>query len=109
MSLYLFSKLPHLFDSVFLTFKSGEAVEIRTFKKDRGILLLKLDDNTFQLKQFGYVDATFIGDKEKIKKALRKSIKKEFPRSHKVWLEYFFDVSADMSLCEKNKYQPDLF
>jgi hypothetical protein len=109
MKLYLFSKLPHLFDEVFLSFKNSEAVEIRTFKKDRGIILLKLSNDLFQLKQFGYVDTVLIGDSAKIQKSLKKAIKKEFPRSHKVWLEYYFDVDTDMVLSDKKKPQLSLF
>lgn len=64
----------------------GHCLEIRTYKRNRSILFVKVSDSTFRVCENGYRVKTFDVSRPKIKKVLKGLIKFEFPRSRKVRL-----------------------
>ncbi|MGL5634286.1 MAG: hypothetical protein ACRCX8_14880 [Sarcina sp.] len=74
-----FVKLKHI--------KVGESVCISTFKKDRHLIVFKIDEDRFVLREQGYEKKIFHDlDKRGLKKLLKTLAKVEFPRSNMVHL-----------------------
>ena len=65
---------------------AGKGVELKTYKRDRRIFLLKLDENRYLVQEDGFEKQEFEVATDKLKKTLKSLLKKEFPRSRKVWL-----------------------
>lgn len=103
------SQLSQTVQRALSTLAVGEAIEARTFKKDRGITVLKQDHNHFVFKQFGYDNKTIVLDENNVLKQLKKAIPKEFPRSNIAWITYFNDIDAIESLGIESYSQPSLF
>jgi hypothetical protein len=64
----------------------GIGIELKTYKRDRGITIVKVTDDHLLIREDGFVKNEFEIPVEKLKKTLRSLLKKEFPRSKKVWL-----------------------
>ncbi|MGL4742406.1 MAG: hypothetical protein ACRC41_16705 [Sarcina sp.] len=65
----------------------GESVCISTYKKDRHLVVFKVDENKFVLREQGYEKKIFHDlDKRGVKKLLKTLGKIEFPRSNMVHL-----------------------
>jgi hypothetical protein len=62
----------------------GHCLEIRTYKRNRSVLFIKVSDGVFRIREQGYVSETFEIQRGKLKKTLRTLLKREFPRSRKV-------------------------
>ncbi|MEN8199882.1 MAG: hypothetical protein ABFR63_07385 [Thermodesulfobacteriota bacterium] len=63
----------------------GAAVLLQPFKKDRALCVIRCHDGYHVLER-GFARQDFNVDEKKIRKLLKKLCRKEFPRSHKVWL-----------------------
>lgn len=61
-----------------------QGVEILTYKRNRGITIIKVDDNTVSIRERGYEEKTFLADINTLAKQLKPIAKREFPRSRKV-------------------------
>ncbi|SMY16185.1 hypothetical protein [Photobacterium aquimaris] len=103
------SQLHHTFQRALTDMVAGEAIEARTFKKDRGIAVLKQDVDHFIYKQFGFDNKTLALDSVSLLKLLKKAIAKEFPRSNMAWIVHFEGVTSIETLTADHSSQPSLF
>lgn len=61
-----------------------QGVEILTYKRNRGISIIKLDDDYLSVQERGYEENTFQTTSAELAKLLKSIAKREFPRSRKV-------------------------
>ncbi|HID02617.1 MAG TPA: hypothetical protein EYP18_05355 [Desulfobacterales bacterium] len=61
-----------------------QGVEILTYKRNRGITIIKIDDETLSVQERGYENNTFQVEMGGLTKLLKSISKREFPRSRKV-------------------------
>lgn len=71
-----------------------EAICIKTYKKDRGFLIYCIGECRFQLIENGFYNVSFIGSLPQIKRQARKSLKREFPKNKKAWVEFHRHVES---------------
>ena len=103
------SNVMPLIDKQLKTMATKEVVHFKTFKKDRGFILYRQDSELFQLIEHGFKNTSFSGDADKIKKQAKKTLKREFPRSNKVWVEYFEEVENPSDIQVHHSKQMSLF
>lgn len=108
MSLMPMLQMQHKLNKELKFMDENEAVEVKTYKKDRGFIIHKLNNDDFRLVEFGYQHLDIVGNQHEIKKQINKTIKREFPRSNQAWVQFFQKVTDPYQL---NKRQPqiDLF
>lgn len=90
------------------TMQPKEAVQLKTFKKDRGFLLYCIALDEFMIVENGFNNTTFNGDANQIKKQAKKCLKREFPRSNKVWVEYYEGVDSPFEIGSQHTKQLSL-
>jgi hypothetical protein len=61
-----------------------QGVEILTYKRNRGITIIKIDQETLSVQERGYEEKTFQVSSDGLAKLLKSITKREFPRSRKV-------------------------
>jgi len=61
-----------------------QGVEILTYKRDRGVTIIKIDAETLSVQERGYAENNFQVSIDGLAKLLKSIIKREFPRSRKV-------------------------
>ncbi|MEG1002312.1 hypothetical protein [Clostridium sp.] len=62
----------------------GDSLDIRTFKKDRKILITKISDNKVNIIEHGFLDVTYLDISiSSLPKLLKEIKKREFPRSNR--------------------------
>jgi predicted polyphosphate/ATP-dependent NAD kinase len=61
-----------------------QGVEILTYKRNRGITIIKIDDETLSVQERGYEENSFQVTINDLTKLLKSIAKREFPRSRKV-------------------------
>jgi len=61
-----------------------QGVEILTYKRNRGITIIKIDDQTLSVQERGYEQNIFQVSMDDLAKLLKAIAKREFPRSRKV-------------------------
>ncbi len=61
-----------------------QGVEILTYKRNRGITIIKIDEETVSVQERGYEENIFQVDLSGLGKLLKTIGKREFPRSRKV-------------------------
>jgi len=61
-----------------------QGVEILTYKRNRGVTIIKIDDETLSVQERGYEENTFQVSSDGLAKLLKSIAKREFPRSRKV-------------------------
>ncbi|KIF53909.1 hypothetical protein [Vibrio owensii] len=86
-----------------------EAVEFKTYKRDRGFLIYCLADSQFQVVEMGYHNQTLTGDLVSTRKHVKKALRREFPRSNKAWVEYFQNVDNPLDVKKPHPHQMPLF
>ena len=59
-------------------------IEILSYKRNRGVSILRLSENEFQVIERGYCEQELQLAPDELAKALKAIIKREFPRSRKV-------------------------
>jgi hypothetical protein len=62
----------------------GNYLDLRNYKRDRYILVIKKNEEKFLIVENGFCKEEFTVSLDKLRRLLKKLIKKEFPRSHKV-------------------------
>ena len=62
----------------------GSGIELRTFKRDRSVIILRVDEDSFSVREKGFVFETFSTDLKGMRKLLKTLLKREFPRSNKI-------------------------
>ena len=65
---------------------TGHYLDLRTYKRNRSVIIIKNTEDDFMIIQDGYFKERFQLKSEKLKKLLNFLLRKEFPRSHKVRL-----------------------
>ncbi len=66
-------------------------VELLSYKRNRGISIIKKNSTHLELRERGYLDQKLIIPADRLVKELGTMIKREFPRSRKVRLIKFAD------------------
>ncbi len=61
-----------------------QGVEILTYKRNRGITIIKIDEENLSVQERGYEENIFQVDMNGLAKLLKNISKREFPRSRKV-------------------------
>ena len=64
----------------------GHYLDMRTYKRNRSVIIVKKGDDDFLIIEDGYSSKEFCSTGAKLKKLLKTLLKKEFPRSRKVRL-----------------------
>jgi hypothetical protein len=66
-------------------------IELLSYKRNRGIAIIKKDNQLLEIREHGYEEQVIELTSEKLEKELKTMIKREFPRSRKVRLTKFTD------------------
>lgn len=61
-----------------------QGVEILTYKRNRGITIIKIDEETVSIQERGYKEQTLLVEIKDLARQLKSIAKREFPRSRKV-------------------------
>jgi putative endonuclease len=61
-------------------------LELLTYKKDRSVTISKMSEDEFKIIEQGFEVTELSVNTTKLKKALKIILKREFPRSNKIWL-----------------------
>jgi len=61
-----------------------QGVEILTYKRNRGITVIKVDQDTVSIHERGYRDQALLVETKDLARTLKTMAKREFPRSRKV-------------------------
>jgi hypothetical protein len=64
----------------------GHYLDLKTYKRNRTVLIVKIDEAKLLIIEDGYFKDRFIIKPDKLKKLLKTLLKKEFPRSKKIRL-----------------------
>ena len=62
----------------------GHYLDIRTYKRNRSVLLIKEGEDFFKIIENGFYQNEFKSSFKELKKVFKKLLKTEFPRSHKI-------------------------
>jgi hypothetical protein len=62
----------------------GQGVEVLSYKRNRGISIIRQDNDMFYVREHGYNDEIWEVDIGRLPKLLKSAMKREFPRSRKV-------------------------
>lgn len=62
----------------------GDGLDLRTYKRDRSLVILKSSDTEYRIIEEGFAKQEFVIPAEKLGKTMKTLLKKEFPRSNKV-------------------------
>ncbi|MGL1862810.1 MAG: hypothetical protein OCC46_09850 [Pseudodesulfovibrio sp.] len=62
----------------------GHGLDLRTFKRDRSVVILRMADDEYTVKENGFQKETFATDLKGMRKLLKTLLKREFPRSNKI-------------------------
>ncbi|MBV7296457.1 hypothetical protein [Enterovibrio paralichthyis] len=98
-----------LIDKLIGTMSPKEAVQFKTYKKDRGFILYCIAPNEFQIIENGFKNENYLGDAVRIKKQAKKTLHREFPRSNNAWVAYFQDVESPFDIKSHHAKQMNLF
>ena len=67
-------------------FPTGHYLDLRTYKRNRSILIVKMDEDDLLIIEDGFFKERFRINSDKLRKLLSALLRKEFPRSHKIRL-----------------------
>jgi type III secretory pathway lipoprotein EscJ len=59
-------------------------VEMLTYKRNRGVTIIKIDEDTVSIQERGYLEQTLLVEIKDLARTLKSIAKREFPRSRKV-------------------------
>lgn len=62
----------------------GRGIEMLSYKRDRGVSVIKEEENKFLVKEHGFQEKTWEIEKTGLEKLLKTVMKREFPRSRKL-------------------------
>ncbi|QGY40129.1 hypothetical protein GM415_08315 [Pseudodesulfovibrio cashew] len=80
---------------------TGHAIDLRTYKRNRSVLIARVGNDEFDVVERGFEEARFLVSRDKLKKLLKMLMKREFPRSTKIRLYDLGEYSADIHLQRK--------
>ncbi len=61
-----------------------KGLEILSYKRNRGLTVIKKDENLFWIRERGYLDQEVLVTDRELQRLLKSIMKREFPRSRKV-------------------------
>jgi hypothetical protein len=64
----------------------GHYLDMRTYKRNRSVLIIKKSGDEFLIIEHGYASHRFTVRAEKLRRELKDILRREFPRSHKIRL-----------------------
>ncbi|QGY40128.1 hypothetical protein GM415_08310 [Pseudodesulfovibrio cashew] len=67
----------------------GAGLDLRTYKRDRSVIIMKEDVETYAVIEDGFRQERFKSGHKELKRLLRTLLKREFPRSHKIRVHEF--------------------
>jgi len=73
----------------------GHAIDLRTYKRNRSVVIKRIDNDRFDVIQNGYDRERYSEPFKKMRKLLKLLFKKEFPRSTKIRLYNLGETDAD--------------
>ena len=62
----------------------GCYLEVRSYKRDRGLLIVRMEEDDYEIIEDGFSKQSHHSGIEKMSKVLKSIIKREFPRSKKL-------------------------
>ena len=71
----------------------GAGLEVLSYKRNRGITVIKKDGDIFLVRERGYLDQELECTGRELQKQLKSMMKREFPRSRKVRVYVLKDES----------------
>ena len=63
---------------------AGHGVEVLSYKRNRGISIIKKRESMFYVREHGYSEETWHIEEKRLAKILKSAMKREFPRSRKL-------------------------
>jgi len=81
----------------------GHYLDLRTYKRDRSVIIVKLEDDNFLVVENGFYQERFEVGSRSLKGLLRTLLKKEFPRSNKVRLYSMGEYDREEVALRKRK------
>ncbi|RJX72969.1 hypothetical protein DZ860_07405 [Vibrio sinensis] len=103
------SQVAPLIDRQLKLLQPKDAIQFKTYKKDRGFLIYCIDPAHFQIVETGFTNTSLITDVVSIKKYAHKALKREFPRSNMVWVTHHSNVDSPFNINDSNSQQGSLF
>jgi len=82
---------------------SGHYLDLRTYKRNRSVFIVKNDDKEFLVIENGYSNERFTVEGDKLSKLLKTLICKEFPRSNKIRLYVMGEFQEEEALGVQRK------
>ena len=79
----------------------GHAIDLRTYKRNRSVVIRRAGDDLYEVVENGYEYARFQAPLDKMKKLLKGLLKKEFPRSTKIRLYDLGEADGEEQLERK--------
>lgn len=64
----------------------GDGLELRTYKRDRAVTIVRTGENGYEVREEGFENRTFSSDLKGLKRLVKTLLKREFPRSRKIRL-----------------------
>lgn len=74
------------------------ALEIRTYKRNRSVLFVRLDIGQFRVVQNGFSQRDWVVGQGELKKTIRRLLAEEFPRSNKIRLYPLGEFDPDVDI-----------
>jgi len=79
----------------------GHAIDLRTYKRNRSVVIKRTGDDEFDVVEKGYNEERFLVPLSKMKKLMKNLLKKEFPRSTKIRMYDLGEADADIHIKRK--------
>lgn len=73
----------------------GHGLDLRTFKRDRSVVIRRTGEDAFSITENGFETATFSENIKGMKKLLKTLLKREFPRSNKIRVYHLNAETSD--------------
>lgn len=83
------------------TLPVGHAIDLRTYKRNRSVVIKRTADDVFDVVEQGFHEDRFLIPSAKLKKLLKLLLKREFPRSTKIRLYDLGEAEADVHIKRK--------
>ncbi|MGS0682626.1 hypothetical protein ACVBIL_15865 [Shewanella sp. 125m-7] len=82
-----------------------EAVEFKTYKKDRSVLLYLGENAQYQIVERGFEDNIYDVDAGNVLKQMKKSLATEFPSNRKAWVKHYHNIEDPLDIKRKHTSQ----
>lgn len=81
----------------------GHCIDLRTYKRNRSLLILHIKNGAFIIYEDGYAATTHEAELKGMRKLLKTLFKREFPRSNKIRMYELGEYSESMRSREMKK------